>query len=112
MKDIIIEFPHAGHFIGAKDCQFRRCTYVNGYIVSTVGEYVPFADRKKQSLGPSNDDFYETMVFKAMKTKKDGCPVCFYVPETFNELECRRYANPVIALDGHKAMIEKYKVSP
>ena len=30
--------PHAGHFILGSHCRFRLNTYVNGYIVSTVGE--------------------------------------------------------------------------
>lgn len=33
--------PHAGHFIGGRYCKFFLNTYVNGYIVSTVGEYFP-----------------------------------------------------------------------
>ena len=31
---------HAGHFILGHKCRFHLSTYVNGYIVSTVGEYV------------------------------------------------------------------------
>ena len=30
--------PHTAHFICGKECQFHLATYVNGVIVSTVGE--------------------------------------------------------------------------
>lgn len=33
-----IWMPHPGHFIAANDCNFRMNTYVNGFIISTVGE--------------------------------------------------------------------------
>lgn len=33
--------PHPGHYIRANDCKFILNTFLNGYIVSTVGEYFP-----------------------------------------------------------------------
>lgn len=33
-----IWMPHPAHFICAKDCRFHLATYINGVIVSTVGE--------------------------------------------------------------------------
>ena len=42
--------PHAGHFICSHMCRFKLNTYVNGYIVSTVGEYVPPASSCKADL--------------------------------------------------------------
>jgi len=36
-----IWMPHAGHLCIGSMCKFHLNTYVNGYIVSTVGEYFP-----------------------------------------------------------------------
>ncbi len=36
-----IWMPHAGHLCVGNWCRFHLNTYVNGYIVSTVGEYFP-----------------------------------------------------------------------
>jgi hypothetical protein len=33
-----IWMPHAGHFCASHRCRFHLNTYVNGYIISTVGE--------------------------------------------------------------------------
>lgn len=42
-----IWMPHAGHFVCGQQCRFRLNTYVNGYIVSTVGEYMPDSTVRK-----------------------------------------------------------------
>ena len=41
MKSEWIWMGHAGHLCVASRCRFHLNTYVNGYIVSTVGEYWP-----------------------------------------------------------------------
>jgi hypothetical protein len=41
MKTDWIWMPHASHLCVAHKCRFHLNTYVNGYIVSTVGEYFP-----------------------------------------------------------------------
>ena len=35
-------FGHAGHLCVGRWCQFHLCTSVGKYLVSTVGEYVPY----------------------------------------------------------------------
>ena len=95
---------HAGHFILGHRCQFRLNTYVGKYIVSTVGElwnergsreiyakiHDPnWLDKNKHLLGDYFDNAYmkkfgfedigcerkyETMVFKARKSKYSCCP--------------------------------------
>ena len=42
-----VYMPHAGHLCVARWCQFHLNTYVNGYIVSTVGEYFPPVDHRR-----------------------------------------------------------------
>lgn len=39
--------PHAGHFILGQQCRFRLNTHVSGYIISTVGEYVPDSELRR-----------------------------------------------------------------
>lgn len=40
-KEDWIWMGHAGHLCIGNQCQFKLNTYVNGHIVSTVGEYLP-----------------------------------------------------------------------
>mgnify|MGYP001573416035 FL=1 len=50
--------PHAGHLIVGQHCRFRLNTHVNGYIISTVGEYMPDSAIRKiyrQSRGMKLD---------------------------------------------------------
>lgn len=97
-KDKWIWMPHAGHLCVGRDCKFHLNTYVGKYIVSTVGEYWPdrevrkiHADCRNIEIEGRGDywdaDFmkkvgwleigcnrkYETMVFKASKSKSKCC---------------------------------------
>src|SRR3990167_10381209 len=101
--------PHAGHLIVSRSCQFHLNTYVNGYIVSTVGEYFPdsrvrqiFADSRGKIIKGMGDAWdadymekigyeeiglgrlYETMVFKGGKSKDKCCP---YIAIDWSELD-------------------------
>jgi hypothetical protein len=129
-KDKWIWMPHAGHFIGGHQCRFKLNTYVNGYIISTVGELVwdsqvreIMADNRKVKLEGRGDareyDYlkklgyediglnrkYETMVFKARKSTHKCCP---YEMAKSRELECDGYNNPEEAYLGHLKLCEKY----
>jgi len=96
-----IWMPHPGHFIGADDCRYRLCTYVNGFIVSTIGEYYPDPSRPKQTLGTVDRDYFETMVFRAQKNDKCEFCGCEYIMESTRELDCKRYATCKEAKEGH-----------
>lgn len=127
MKDWIF-MPHAGHLIVGKDCVYHLNTFVNGYIVSTVGEWWP--DRipreihakvydptwflANKHLGVQNFDFeymkkfgfmeiganrtYETLVFTAKKDRSKCCP---YVAADWSELDMSAYNDPDSATIGH-----------
>ena len=122
--------PHAGHFICANHCRFHLNTYVNGYIISTVGEYVPDSAVRKiaretrgrptdlqgdaeedefgfEQLG--NNRTYETMVFKARKSDYRCCPYEMAVP---NELDFQGYLDSGAAYKGHLAMVKKWQKKP
>ena len=118
-KENWIWMPHPGHLIIAHECRFVLNTYVGGYIVSTVGEWVPAPSsmkfRRPDLANLKGDDLerkfiskygyeeigagrkYETMVFKA---KKEIAACCPYV-QTGSELECYGYNSADLAYKGH-----------
>lgn len=97
---------HAGHFICGRECQFRLNTYVNGFIVSTVGELVvsttPRGKFTPLGAGPHP---YETMVFRAKPTGEKCCP---YEQADGQDLDSERYMTANEATEGHLAMIAKW----
>lgn len=124
MKQDWIWMPHAGHFCAASSCNFRMNTYVNGVIVSTVGEYRPMFDfeelerrykgekiEKKQETKDTYykdigfDRKYETMVFKAKKGQYDCCP---FEADISQELDFKPYNEPELAYVGHLEMCNKW----
>lgn len=126
--------PHPAHFICASNCRFVLATYVNGYIVSTVGEYLPdetvreiIAESRRvklegkgdarrhdflqklgyEPLGANPDSLYETMVFKARPSDEpDSCCPYHIIVEDDREME--RYATPKQAHDGHMRYCHRY----
>lgn len=116
MKEIWM--PHPGHLCVASSCKFVMNTYVNGYIVSTVGEWVPY-DRQKnfpQFYGANwmknfeeigLDRFYETMVFKAKRNPDNGC--CPYRAVSGENIDQDGYNSADDARKGHMKMLNKYR---
>ena len=134
-KEKWIWMPHAGHFICGARCEFKLNTYVGKYIVSTVGElwneravreiHAKVHDPKWLSKniilkGDNFDDAYmkefgfedigynrkfETMVFKAKKSKYKCCPYGIIV---LKEMEMDCYNDEVLAFKGHMKLCEKW----
>lgn len=124
-RDQWIWQPHPGHFICADRCKFFLNTYVNGYIISTVGEYLPPAavrlmlakargielreeDDYIVKVGYENigcDRKYETMVFEAQHIP-DQC--CEWRQQTGENIDFCGYNDPISATKGHYLMCEKY----
>ena len=106
-RKVEVWMPHAGHFICGYKCQFRLNTYVNGYIVSTVGEYVPSDWGNKSGFDTIGcDRLYETMVFKAIKSSHKCCP---YKQATGSNIDFAGYNKPEAAYKGHLKMLAKYR---
>jgi hypothetical protein len=126
-----IWMPHPGHFIGARDCRFHLNTYVGGYIVSTLGEYLPdsqvreilAASRGVQLEGKGDareadylrkigyekigvERTYETMVFRAKRSKDNAC--CPWEQESGESLDFAPYNDPAEALEGHMRLCRKW----
>jgi len=127
--------PHPGHLIVGDDCRFHLNTYVGGYIVSTVGEWWPdrqvreihakIFDPKwfKKNKNLKGDSFnyayfkkfgfmevgsnrtYETMVFKAEKSKEACCP---WTASNWSEVDFDGYETAGKAFRGHLEMCKKY----
>lgn len=130
-----IWMPHPGHFICGFDCRFILNTYINGVIVSTVGEYFPDApireinaksagivlkgqgDERKydymKRIGFEEigyDRKYETMVFNARKSKSKCCPYEIIVSEELDDFGS--YNTPEDAFAGHYKILNKYRNKP
>ena len=127
MKDKWVWMGHAGHFILGHKCRFKLNTYVNGYIISTVGEYVPnneiidimkpefrclrgdpkeYAYIKKykcEEIGCGRT--YETMVFKGGKSKNKCCP---YEVKDWQKIDFAGYNTAEDAYKGHLQLCKKY----
>lgn len=122
--------PHAAHLIVARDCQFHLATCVGGYIVSTVGEYLPdepvreiFAESRRITLVGKGDtrlaDYmqkrgfeeigagrkYETMVFRSRKSDNKCCP---WTAAGWLEIDAKGYNGPDEAYEGHMQMCAKW----
>ncbi len=134
-KDKWVWMPHPAHFILSYDCKFFMATKVGKYIVSTVGEYFPDALVREiiaksrgitlEGMGDARradymrkigfDDIgygrkYETMVFKAIKSMKNGkgCNACPFIIKSGSELDANGYNTPEDAYKGHMEMCNKW----
>ena len=134
-KDKWIWMPHAGHFILSNKCRFFLNTRVGKYIVSTVGELWPerisreihaevydpkWLEENKHLLGDyfdnsyfkkfgyqkiSLDNEYETMVFRARKSKHKCCPWGIIVSE---QVDFNDYDTSEDAYKGHLKLCKKW----
>ena len=111
-KENWIWMPHAGHFICGHRCQFKLNTYVGKYIVSTVGElpeilkeYIKDGDYMSQFQTIGCDRYYETMVFKAVKSKFKCCP---YEQNSGEYVDFEGYNTAEEAYKGHLKMCNKW----
>jgi hypothetical protein len=102
-----IEQSCVGHFIGGNECRFHRNTYINGYIVSTVGEYFPMFMNGQQEIGYQR--FYETMVFKAKKINPVPVCGCKYSQRNGHNIDFDSYNDRESAQKGHLDIVEKYR---
>jgi hypothetical protein len=125
-----IWMPNAGHLIAGRSCQYHLATYVNGFIISTVGEYWPDREIRRIKCGDDlqilhlrgeefdraymekygyeevgNFRLYETMVFQA---KACDCGCESWVMKNSNQLDFKGYDKSGDATKGHYQMCEKW----
>lgn len=91
-------FGQAGHFVGGDRCRFHLHTHINGYCVSTVGEYFPKSS--PDVMEPVGDGrMYETMVFRLDKRGEIA---------NHNELDLAPYNDRDAANEGHLKMVNRW----
>jgi hypothetical protein len=114
--------PHAGHLIVGRMCRFHLATYVNGHIISTVGEYLPDSTDREifaQSRGADYLDKlgfedvgykrkYETRVFRAKRCGDPAGDCCPWRMANGTKLDLEGYNDPVEAYAGHLRMVIKW----
>ncbi len=126
-----IWMPHPAHFICALNCRFHLATYVNGVIVSTVGDLLPDEGEREilakcdgvvlEGRGDARrydfmkkigyveigfDRKYETMVFRARAAKATCCPFQIVVSD---ELDFEGYNDAGAAAQGHREYVAKWR---
>lgn len=105
--------PHAAHFCGANECNFKMATIVGDFIVSTIGEYYPLhmilsGINKMQEIGANR--LYETMVFiKKIMPKGAHCDCCKFTIHP-SEVDFIDYSNGSDAMNGHMNSCYKYSM--
>jgi hypothetical protein len=95
-------YGYACHFIGGKKCAYHLTTRVGAFLVSTVGDYRPQAQRER--LGAGEDSWFETFVFKCDGEADSGDPII----ADWSEIDSERYALSIDAERGHYRYCEKY----
>ena len=132
-------FGHAAHFICGQWCRFHLATQVDGYLVSTVGEYWPERPSREihakihdrawlaENRHLKGDEFdhayilkfgfhtvgcgrkYETMVFKA----GDPCTAegcgCGLPEIDGSEIDFLAYNDAAMATRGHMDLVKRYE---
>jgi hypothetical protein len=96
-------YGYAGHLCVGKRCAYHLCTRVGGFLVSTVGHYLPRDSDKMKTIGADSESFFETFVFRCSGEDEHGDPVV-----DNQEIDSERYAKSIDAERGHYRFCEKY----
>ena len=108
-KEKWVWMPHAGHCIIGDQCRFHLSTYVGKYLVSTIGEYC--TERSSREINAFEnigcDRKYETMVFKAKKSKHKCCP---YKMISGDNIDMDSYNDADSAYAGHLKICKKWSI--
>lgn len=91
-------FGQAGHFICSDRCRWHLHTHVNGYCVSSVGEFFRNADDEKPT-NVDRDHLYETMVFRLTWSGE---------PDYGNCVASDKYNDQDAANAGHERMVCRF----
>lgn len=101
-----IERNFKGHLIVAEHCHWFATTDVNGYRISTIGDYrPPHGGGERETVG--FERFYETMVFP-LSDRICGCGCDAPLVSSWCELEMEGYNEMTEARAGHERMVERW----
>lgn len=100
-------YGYAGHLIVGKSCAYHLCTRIPGYLISTVGHYLPRSGdgEAMETIGAGKDSFFETYVFRCAGEDKCGNPIL----RNWSEIDGERWATSTQAENGHYKYLAKYK---
>lgn len=104
----------AAHFVAAASCRWHLCTVVGDYVVSSVGEYVPYVPRGKEAFEKIGcDRLYETFVFHGGGACADsGCTCGGEVRvHDFSEIDSLGANTRAEAAANHEALCLKWAAS-
>ena len=108
-KTKIIWHGQAGHFVCWRRCIWHLCTEVNGYVISTIGEFYPDMHYdnmgEMESLGLVPEQFYESGVFEVGGHCSCGCGQPL---QSGSALYMNRYKTPLEARLEHMKLVEEY----
>lgn len=112
MNEFIRQMPHPAHFISWRSCAFRLTTFVNGWIVSSVGEWHPKSHEETAPPEPldSFGSIYETQVFHAYPVP--DAPCCGFDADTDNPIIQRRTKTAENAVRNHNELVDHYAAQP
>lgn len=95
-------YGYAGHLCVGRRCAYHMATRIGGFLVSTVGHFLPDGKTMEHIGGP--DDFFETFVFRCDGETADGDPNLTSLEEVFT----RRYAKSIDAERGHRQICDEF----
>lgn len=111
MTTEVREFSRASHFCAAASCRFGMTTVVNGYIVSSVGDYHPGGCDEMRAIGSGR--FFETYVFRLDRfCDAANCACGLPIPADWTEIDAEAYQTEEDARVGHAAVVAKYAEVP
>ena len=82
-------YGYAGHLCVAHDCAYHLCTRIGGYLISTVGHYIPRLSDSMTTIGSGENDYFETYAFVCSGEDEDGNPI---LTNGYSEIDGERYA--------------------
>jgi hypothetical protein len=105
-----IWFGYAGHFVGGKRCVFHLSTWLpNGWLVSTVGHYLPRSGDGETPEEIGIGRTFETMVFKCRGTAEPGVDAPI---DDWSAVETKGYNDSSDAERGHYAVCAEWADKP
>ena len=97
-------YGYAGHFVGGTRCAFHLSTRIGGFLISTVGHYIPKGKDEMEPIGAGPNALFETMVFRCDGELPSGDANIL----SFESIDGKRYADSKVAEDGHHVFCKKY----
>lgn len=93
-------FP--GHFVDGGRCAFHLTTRIGGYLISTIGCYLPEGAQEYKEIGWKRK--FETYVFTCDGDNSDGDP---HITNLY-EISSKAYNKSIDAEEGHYRICWKY----